>query len=329
MSRPVALVTGAGGEMGHLLIPSLVEKGFDVVATDLVSLPAELRTRCVDSVEATILDREAMRALFRRHAPGYVFHLAAVLSAKAERGSDLAHRVNVEGTYGLFKLCQEERSHGAPPVRFIFPSTIAIYGMPDRKTKTAHGAVSESEWTIPAGMYGCNKLYCELIGSYLSRPEGAELDFRAIRFPGLISAETLPSGGTTDYAPEMIHAAASGSPYDCFVDAETRLPFMIMPDAIEALLQLATVDVGKLSTRVYNIRAFNASAAEIRAETLRHFPEAQIGFAPVAEKQVVVDSWPEDTDDSLARREWGLEPKFDLERALADYLVPALRRLHA
>jgi len=329
MSQPVALVTGASGEMGHLLIPALRKKGLAVVATDLVALPRVLREQCLDSVDATILDREAMRGLFRRHAPSYVFHLAAILSAKAERGPDLAHRVNVEGSYGLFKICQEEMQQGRPPTRFLFPSSIAVYGLPDVATKTAHGAVLETEWTVPAGMYGCNKLYCELIGSYLSRGQRGhepEIDFRSIRFPGLISAETLPTGGTTDYAPEMIHAAAEGRPYSCFVREDSRLPFMTMTDGIEALLGLAMAEPASLSTRVYNIRGFSASAGQIRDETLKHFPNAEVRFEPLANRQAIVDSWPADVDDTLARRDWGFEPSYGLSESLADYLVPALRR---
>lgn len=329
MRQPTALVTGASGEMGHMLIPALCERGFDVVAADLVALPPELRELCRDSIDATILDREAMRGLFRRHVPTHVFHLAAILSGKAERGPDLAHRVNVEGTYGLFKLSQEERPRGEPPVTFMFPSSIAVYGLPDARTKQEHGAVKETEWTVPTGIYGCNKLYCELLGAYLTlgrRGHGPAIDFRSIRFPGLISAETLPSGGTTDYAPEMIHAAAEERPYSCFVREDSRLPFMTMNDAVDALLLLAEADAARLTRRVYNIRGFAASAGEIRDETLKHFSGAEIRFEPIPQKQAIVDSWPADVDDSLARRDWGLAPRYGLTEALADYLVPALRR---
>jgi nucleoside-diphosphate-sugar epimerase len=151
------------------------------------------------------------------------------------------------------------------------------------------------------------------------------LDFRAIRFPGLISAETLPSGGTSDYAPEMIHAAAQGKPYACFVAPETRMPFMTMPDAVAALLRLDAAPAGRLTTRVYNIGAFSPSAAEIREATLVHYPDAEIGFEPVAWRQAIVDTWPAGVDDGKARRDWGHAPRFGLTEALKDYLVPALQ----
>jgi nucleoside-diphosphate-sugar epimerase len=294
---------------------------------DLVPLPNDIRKLCLETIEASILDRDVMAELFRRHRPVHVYHLAAVLSAKAEREPELAHDVNVDGTLGLFKLCQE---FGAGPVRFLFPSSIAVYGLPDGETKTRQGAVAEVEWAVPQGMYGCNKLYCELVGSFLTRrrntDEPGSVDFRAIRFPGLISSDTLPTSGTTDYAPAMIHAAAQGQLYSCFVDEDTQLPFMTMPDAVEALLTLALADPSRLTTRVYNIKGFSATAAAIRQQVLRHFPEARIEFDPDPAKQALVDTWPADVDDALARRDWGLSPRHGLAEAIEDYLMPALRR---
>ncbi|MCP3982552.1 MAG: NAD-dependent epimerase/dehydratase family protein [bacterium] len=328
MNDRVALVTGAGGEMGHLLIPALRRDGYAVVALDLVELPDELRQQCSETLVASILDVDAVEDLVRRHRPGLVFHLAAVLSSKAEIDPNLAHNVNVTGTFELFRILRE-MSSDVPP-RFIFPSSIAVYGLPDAETKKRQGAVEENEWNVPSGIYGCNKLYCELIGTYLARtrPGGGApaIDFRAIRFPGLISAATLPTGGTTDYAPMMIHAAARGESYSCFVREDTRLPFMTMPDAIDALRLLAGACSSDLSTRVYNIRGFAASATEICERVLRHFPEAKIEFESIPARQAIADSWPEDVNDARARRDWGLDPEHDFDAAVDEYLVPALRR---
>lgn len=321
--QSVALVTGAGGEMGHLLIPALRKIGYSVVALDLVDLPASIKEQCVETVQGSVLDREPMSDLFHKHNPDAVFHLAAVLSRKAEADPDLAHRVNVEGSYNLIQLCQQPAR--LQPVKLLFPSSIAVYGLPTAEAKKQAGAVKEHEWTVPAGIYGCNKLYCELLGSHLQRLQGMP-DFRSIRFPGLISAETLPTGGTTDYAPEMIHAAAQSKSYKSFVLRDTRLPFMTMPDAIEALVALAVADEAQLSTRVYNIRGFSSTAAEIRSEVLKHFPDADLGFEPDPARQKLVDSWPGDVDDSAARKDWGLNPKHGLSQAMSDYLVPAMKR---
>ncbi len=330
MTRETALVTGAAGEMGHALVPALRDRGFDVAALDLAPLPPEIAEHCVETVEGSVLDAETMADLFRRRSPSVVFHLAAVLSSKAEREPDLAHRVNVEATVGLFRLAGDEALRRKRPVRFLFPSSIAVYGLPDAETKRAAGAVLETDFNRPAGAYGCHKIYGEMLGSYLTRRAAARkepgLDFRAIRFPGLLSAETLPSGGTSDYAPEMIHAAAQGKPYACFVSAETRIPFMTMPDAVAAFLRLAEAPAESLSTRVYNIAAFAPSAGEFREAALAHFPDGRIAFEPVPERQAIVDTWPADVNDGLARSDWGHAPSHGLEEAVADYLVPALGR---
>jgi len=332
MSRPIALVTGAGGEMGHLLTPELKSRGYDVVAIDLVELPAATRAHCVETAKASIRDTERVRDLLHRYPPTFVFHLAAILSAKAEREPLLAHDVNVEGTLELFRLCLDQQRASGPPVRVLCPSSIAVYGLPDAATKNAQEPLREEEWTVPTGMYGCNKLYCELVGNFLSRPRasgGGLLDFRSIRFPGLISADTLPTSGTTDYAPAMIHAAVQGRPYSCFVAEDARLPFMTMPDGVRAILGLAAADRGALSRCVYNIQGFSATAGQIRAAVLEHYPDARIDFAPEAPRQALVDTWPAAIDDARARRDWGLAPRHDLRAALAEYLIPALRERYS
>jgi len=153
----------------------------------------------------------------------------------------------------------------------------------------------------------------------------SRIDFRCIRFPGLISAATLPSGGTSDYAPEMIHAAAQGKPYNCFVRPDTRIPFMAMPDGVEALLKLAASPADRLSRRVYNVGAFNPSAAEIRELVVNAFPGAAITFVPDLKRQGIVDSWPSDVDDGAARKDWGFAPRYDLKRAFSEYLLPTIR----
>jgi threonine 3-dehydrogenase len=224
------------------------------------------------------------------------------------------------------------RWHGQR-VKFMFPSTIAIYGLPDLATKTKAGRVREDQFQQPATMYGANKLYCEHLGRYYSRhyrqlaveKERAGIDFRSIRFPGLISAFTLPSGGTSDYAPEMIHAAAQDQPYDCFVRDDARIPFMAMPDGIDALLRLMDAPAEALTRVVYNIGAFAPSAGEIAELTRKAFPRARIAFQPDQKRNGIVDSWPADVDDSAARQDWGWKPAYDVVRTFNDYLVPNIR----
>ena len=333
--KPVVLVTGASGEMGQGLIMRLAEIGaYDILALDLRPLEQDLSRRCAAVRVGDILDRHLLDRLQSEFEISVVFHLAALLSTRAEFVPETAHDVNVQGTLGLLRLSVEEaRSHGRP-VRFLFPSSVAVYGLPDLDAKRKAGRVVEGEWLQPVTMYGCNKLYCEHLGRYFARhyrqlaaqSEESGVDFRAIRFPGLISAFTAPSGGTSDYAPEMIHAAAEGRPYTCFVREDTRIPFMAMPDAIAALLALLEAPAASLRTSVYNVGAFSPSAGELAELVRQAFPGAQITFVPDPRRQTIVDSWPESVDDTCARRDWGYQPAYDLQRTFNEYLVPNIAR---
>jgi nucleoside-diphosphate-sugar epimerase len=219
----------------------------------------------------------------------------------------------------------------------MYPSSIAAYGMPTLEAKASAGKVKEDEWTHPTTMYGCNKLYCELLGTYYARHykqlaadvASGRVDFRCVRFPGLISAVTMPSGGTSDYAPEMIHAAAKGEAYGCFVRPDTRIPFMAMPDGVEALLRLAASPRGRLTRLAYNVAAFNPSADEIRRVVVEAFPEAAITWQNDTKRQRIVDSWPAEVDDTAARKDWGFTPRYDFERAFSEYLIPGIRKRYA
>jgi threonine 3-dehydrogenase len=262
-----------------------------------------------------------------------VFHLAALLSTRAEFTPVTAHHVNVEGTLNLLEFAQRQgESHGRA-VTFIYPSSIAAYGLPDRAAKERAGRVREDEYSHPTTMYGCNKLYAEEPGRYYARhykqlsvDATPHVDFRAVRFPGLISAATQPSGGTSDYASEMIHAAAKGEAYSCFVRPDTRIPFMAMPDASEALLRLAAAPRDGLRRTAYNVGAFSVCAADIRDVVAAAFPGAAIAYKIDEKRQGIVDSWPADVDDSAARADWGFQPAYDFERAFREYLIPAISR---
>ena len=248
MRKPVVLITGAGGEIGHGLIARLTESGRQSVVTlDVNPLDASLAPLVAREFTGSILDTALLERILSQFEVDTVFHLAALLSTRSEFTPITAHQVNVEGTLHLLEFSQHEaESHGRPVV-FVYPSSIAAYGLPDLATKARAGRVAEDDYTTPSTMYGCNKLYCEQLGRYYARfykqlsaePQAGRVDFRCVRFPGLISAMTVPSGGTSDYAPEMIHAAAKGEPYACFVRPDTQIPFMAMPDGVEALLALA------------------------------------------------------------------------------------------
>ncbi len=333
MRKKVTLVTGAAGEVGTSLVQKLTETSPRTVLTlDLSSLPATLPTGHVH-VQGDILDTGLLSRLVAEYEIECIFHLAALLSTRSEFTPEQAHRVNVEGTLELLRLASEQSQWRGEPVQFIFPSSIAVYGLPTPEAKSRYSRVREWEWTNPTTMYGCNKLYCELLGSYLSQhykqlsaEKPVMIDFRSLRFPGLISAFTLPSGGTSDYAPEMVHAAAKGEPYRSFVAPEVQIPFMAMPDAIHALLRLADAPKESLTRLVYNVTSFSLTAAEVRDLVLSAFPDARIEFAPDKKRQAIVDTWPADLDDTAARRDWKWEPEYDAERAFEEYLVPIIRK---
>jgi threonine 3-dehydrogenase len=333
MRTPVTLVTGAGGEIGHGLITRLADAGRPIVTIDIAPLDPALRPLVVKEFTGSITDAGLLERVLSQFEIELVFHLAALLSTRAEFTPIAAHQVNVDGTLNLLEFAQHEgESHGRPVV-FIYPSSIAAYGIPDRETKARAGRVREDDWNAPQTMYGCNKLYCEHLGRYYARhykqlaaDTVPRVDFRAVRFPGLISALTVPSGGTSDYAPEMIHAAARGEAYACFVRPDTRIPFMTMPDAIDALLALCSAKREQLTRIAYNLSAFNPTAQEIRDVVVAAFPQAAITWAHDQKRQGIVDSWPADVDDSAARRDWGFAPAYDFRRAFDEYLIPTIRK---
>ena len=337
MRKPVVLITGASGEIGHGLIERLSEDGArSIVTLDLAPLAPELAKRVEREVNGSILDRNLLERTLGEFEIDLVFHLAALLSTRSEFTPVTAHEVNVEGTLNLLEFAQREgESHGRPVV-FLYPSSIAAYGLPTLEAKKRAGRVSEDQFSHPTTMYGCNKLYCEQIGDYyarhykqLSAVPMSRVDFRCVRFPGLISAVTVPSGGTSDYAPEMIHAAAKGEPYACFVRPDTKIPFMAMPDGVDALMGLARAGRDSLTRTAYNLGAFAPTADEVKAEVERAFPSASISYKVDEKRQGIVDSWPEDVNDSAARRDWGFSPAYDFTRAFREYLIPTIKTRYA
>jgi threonine 3-dehydrogenase len=336
--KPVVLITGAGGEIGHGLIAHLAADGRQPVVTlDVNPLEPQLAKMVQREFTGSIMDKSLLERVLSEFEVETVYHLAALLSTRSEFTPVTAHQVNVEGTLNLLEFSQREAESHGRPVTFLYPSSIAAYGLPDLDTKQRAGRLKEDDHNTPSTMYGANKLYCEQLGRYYARfykqlaaePQSGRVDFRGVRFPGLISALTVPSGGTSDYAPEMIHAAAKGEPYACFVRPDTRIPFMAMPDGVSALLALASAPKASLTRTSYNLSGFSASAEQIRAEVLRAFPTAEISWDNDRKRQGIVDSWPEDVDDTAARRDWGFAPAYDFERAFRDYLIPTIRKRYA
>jgi len=328
MPKKTVLITGACGEIGQALISILSEdESLEIITLDLKSLPNEFNGKTTHLI-GNLLDKPLLEKLEENYIFGQVFHLAAVLSTTAEHDPLLAHQVNTCGTIDLLEMAARQSSILEKSVQFIFPSSIAVYGMPDLQTKINTPPIKEDQFAEPTTMYGCSKLYCEKVGVYYSKyykqleeKPPIRVDFRALRFPGIISAYTVPSGGTSDFGPEMVHAAAQGLKYDCFVRPDVRIPFMIMPDAVKAILDLASAPKEKLSRRVYNVTSFSFSAEDFKTLALTGFPEAEINFLPDPKRQAIVDSWPADVDDQAARSDWGWSPARDMDRSCQEYLL--------
>lgn len=332
MTDKLVLVTGACGEIGQALIQELDRQGgYRIITSDLAPLPGSIQSLPVEHFQGDMLFKIK---LFYDYDFDEIYHLAAFLSSKAESMPEEAHKVNVEGTMQLLLLGAYKSEKRQQAVKLFFPSSIAAYGLPDATTKAKAGKVQEADWLLPHTMYGANKVYGENLGTYFSHYYGQRhlepnppvmLDFRALRFPGLVSAFTVPSGGTSDYGPEMLHAAAQGKPYACFVRPDASLPFMAMPDAVRSILMLMNAPRATISQPVYNVSAFSMSAADFRQRALQAFPGAEISFSPNLRRQGIVDSWPADVDDSLARRDWGWQPEFDQDKFFNEYFLPEIR----
>jgi threonine 3-dehydrogenase len=338
VTKPVVLITGANGEIGRSLLARLYREGrYRVVTVDLTPLPEMYRHQCLETYAGNIMDRYLLDQIAAHHEIEIVFHLAALLSTRGERDPELAHQVNVEGTLHLLRVAQNQSQRLGRAVRFVFPSSIAVYGLPSLEEKRTVGRIKEEQWNTPITMYGCNKLYCEQLGRYFTHyyrqlgalASAARLDFRGLRFPGLISAETVPTGGTSDFGPEMLHSAAQHIPYKSFVGPDARIPFMTMPDATEAMLRLLEADKANLRSVTYNVSAFSASASEIAARVKASFPDARIDYEPDDVRARIIDSWPEDLDDGRARRDWDWKPAYDFERAFAEYLLPNITKRYS
>ena len=305
------LVTGAGGQVGLDLLRTLQARGDEVHASDVAPVAAEDRPALPwprpDATAAAEVD-----ALVAALRPEVVFHLAAILSARGEADPMRTYAVNQGGTVHVLEAC---RKHGVRQV--VFTSTIAAFGPP------LPDLVPDDIALHPTTMYGVTKVAGELLGDYYFRRYG--LDFRAVRFPGLISA-VLPGGGTSDYAPLMYFEALRVGHYAAFCKPEATIPLMYMPDGLRALVELSQAPRERLTRCVYNVAAFSPTARQIADEVARVVPGADISFAPDPARQAILDSWPKALDDGLARRDWGWAPRYDLQGMSAD-LVPKLRAL--
>lgn len=310
------LITGAGGQIGSELTLALRQKYGDdqVVASDLRPLPPALRTSGpIEYLDVT--NREAFAALVRQYQVSTIYHMAAILSATGEEKPILAWDVNIGGLNNVLEVAREMG------VKQIYhPSSIAAFGPETPKENTPQQTILR-----PTTMYGITKVTSELLGAYYNQRYG--LDIRGIRYPGVISSETLPGGGTTDYAVEIFYEAIRSGQYTCFVREDTVLPMIYMPDCIQATLMLMEADPARLlHAAEYNVAGLSFSAGQLADEIRKHIPHFTCTFRPDYRQQIA-DSWPRTIDDTPARQEWDWKPQYDLASMVADMIAKLSQRL--
>ena len=310
------LITGAGGQVGTELVSALRAGGHSVVGTDVAPRPASV----ADDVpwhQLDVTDSARVQYVLGHEEPQAVVHLAAILSSGGEQNPQLCYAINMTGTYNVLEACRRFREKP----RLVFTSTIAAFGpgLPD--------PVPNEVSMRPSTMYGVTKVAGELLGEYYRSKY--ELDFRCVRYPGLISAGE-PGAGTSDYALYMYTNGLRDGRYTAFCRPETRIPFMYMPDAIRATVELATADRARLTRSTYNIAAMSPRADEIAASVVAGAAPQKVAitFDAVEWRQKILDSWPRALDDGPARADWGWKPRYDLDAMTKD-MVQKVREMIA
>ena len=316
MSDYRILVTGATGQIGSELTVTLREKyGKDnVIAMGHRRKPSKTLEETGPYITGDVRDRENLEKIIREYDIDTVYHMAAILSATGEKNPQLCWDVNVNGLYNLLEIARERK------LRIFCPSSIAVFGPSTPKENTPQDTI-----LTPTTMYGITKVVGELLGEYYVQKYG--VDVRGVRYPGIISSETPPGGGTTDYAVEMFYYAVKGEKYTCFVREDTVLPMMYMPDCLKATIQLMEADFSRLKHHTnFNVSGMSFSAKELEEEIRKYRPDFECEYKPDF-RQKIAETWPRTIDDSCARQEWGWKPDYDLEKMVKDMLERLEKRL--
>ena len=307
MNQSTVLIIGSLGQLGTELTTAL-QRTFPERRVLSADLPPTAPGQA-DYLSLNVLDREALETTVRDAAVEDVYLLAAILSAKGEQNPTLAWQVNMDGLLNVLELARQGLVK-----RVFWPSSIAVFGSTTPKVNTPQETV-----TSPETMYGITKLAGERLCAYYARQH--QIDVRSLRYPGLVGYRAMPGGGTTDFAVEIYHAAVAVQPYTCFLRADTQLPLMYMPDAVEATLQLMQAHPEQIQVRSsYNLAGFSCTPAEIATTIQQHRPDFAVHYAPDF-RQRIADAWPHVIDDSAARRDWGWHPQYDLAAMTQDMIA--------
>ena len=310
------LVTGAVGQIGSELTIALRKKygGDNVVACGRKTKPSEKLQNSGPFEYLDITNKESTEKVVKEYDIDTIYNMAAILSAAGEQKPLLCWNVNINGLYNIIEI-----AHEYDMTRIFVPSSIAVFGPETPRIKTPQETILK-----PKTMYGVTKVAGELLGEYYFKKFG--IDVRGIRYPGIISSETLPGGGTTDYAVEIFYEALKNKKYICFLKKDTVLPMMYMPDCIKATMDLMDIEISKLKHHCdFNVASMSFSAGELANEIKKHIPEFKCEYKPDF-RQAIADSWPQSIDDTVAREEWGWKPSYNLQSMTKDMLEKLGRR---
>ena len=307
------LVTGGLGQIGSNLVPFLRNKygKENVVVADI----REPDNDVSPFVKLDILDKKSLERVIDEYDVDTIYHLAAILSANGEKNPQLAFNVNIVGLYNILEVGREFGLE-----RIMVPSSIAAFGPETPKDNTPNDTVLR-----PRTMYGISKVTGELLGLYYWEKYG--LDVRGVRYPGVISWNAMPGGGTTDYAVEIFHYALRGEKYVCFLKEDTVLPMMYMPDAVKALTSLAEAPSENLIHRTdFNVQAMSFAPKDLVEEIRKYIPDFEVEYKPDY-RQKIADSWPRSLDDSAARKEWGWKADYDMKSMVKDIITNLSKKM--
>ncbi len=302
-----ALIVGGLGQVGRELYLELARElgENNVINSDIVDQPDfDGRYEVLDC-----LDRKAFHQLISREEITHVYHLAALLSATAEKKVDFAWKLSTEGLFNVLELAREGH------IRNVFwPSSIAVFGPTTPRVDTPQSTIIE-----PRSVYGIGKLTGEMWCQYYNQRYG--VDVRSIRYPGLIGWKSLPGGGTTDYAVDIFYSALKGESFESFLNPDTFLPMMHMADAVRATFEISHAPSDSIKVRTsYNLAAMSFSPETLTKEIKKHLPDFHITYKPDF-RQAIADTWPRSIDDSAARRDWGWKEQYDLEGLVKDMIA--------
>lgn len=314
MENPKILITGAAGQLGRVLAKELrqIYGTQNVIATDINSNVEEL----APFEYLDILNTERLKSIIQDHKITQIYHLAAILSASGERNPAFTWNINLNGLIGVLDIVKELNLD-----RIFFPSTIAVFGNTTPREQTAQDVP-----LLPETVYGMSKTAGELWCNYYHKKYG--LDIRSIRYPGVIGWQSLPEGGTTDYAVEIYHGALKEKKYECFLSENTRLPMIYMPDVINGTIQIMQAPKESISLRYgYNLASMSFTPKEIAASIQKEIPDFKISYKPDF-RQGIAASWTESIDDSMARKDWNWSPEYNLDKMTQDMIKNLKRTLY-